>query len=131
MSDLSTLASLAWQVNELLLDERARGRFLDQCRHYLQLSTDAPDRPRPLLIDTDDEYDIRTEDKPPLLLCERYAILAALHTVHCHQEAPVDPAPWPKGAILLLHSSCRSPVYRNNLTWAALVANAKCLDERR
>jgi len=105
------LWDLAWRVNSLLADRRARDHFRTRCRQYLALwahpglevrsrgeagahvqgekrEADTP-RPPPLPFGTDGDLD----PKPPLLACERYAILAALHEVVCHQEQPVSPAP--------------------------------------
>src|SRR5262245_37050533 len=65
------LAELAWQVHSLLAEDRTRARFLDQCLEYLRLRPEHPDRPPPLPFDTDDN--IEPPDKPPLMLCERYA----------------------------------------------------------
>src|SRR5262249_14088628 len=116
------LAELAWQVHSLLAEDRTRARFLDQCLEYLRLRPEHPDRPPPLPFDTDDN--IEPPDKPPLMLCERYAILAALHKVYCHQEAPVDPAPWPEGA------SGEEPGAQDYMAWVTLVYRARILGER-
>src|SRR5687768_3833459 len=102
------LSDLAWRINSLLSDPRIRRHFLRTCREYLALRADTPGpigdprgemvhedpgadpcRPPPLPFGTDGDFDL----KPPLLPCERYAILAALHEVICNQEPPVAPAP--------------------------------------
>src|SRR5262249_10588350 len=91
--------------------------FLKHCLDYVRLRDDNAKRQVPLPFDTDGDYDLREEDKPPILPCERYAVLAALRDSVCHQEQPLDPAPWREGSIL-----------QNNIVWECLVASTKRLD---
>src|SRR5260221_4305668 len=126
------LADLAWLVNSLIAEEPVRQRFLGQCFEYLRLRMEQPGRPTPLPFDTDEDGDIRDEDKPPLLPCERYAILGALHEAVCHQESPIDPAPWPGHLTVMdlvaLRPASESPLYRNSSAWAGIVSRAKDLN---
>jgi hypothetical protein len=74
------------------MDGRVRNRFLARCEEFLRLRTEQPDRPPPLPFDSDGPLDIREADKPAMEFSERYAILAALHGVICHQEPSIRPA---------------------------------------
>jgi hypothetical protein len=124
---MDPVVSLAWQVNSLFLDANARQQFTAQVGQYVQSRHGKPKRPPPLPVDANAaDYDSR---KPPLELPEQYAILAALHFVHCHQQWSVGQAQeWQSNAPLTLTRKL-SRIERSRIAWHALVANAEGLGE--
>jgi nucleoside phosphorylase len=94
-------------VFPLLLDKQTRKRFWQQWVMYLALRGTENGRPPPFSYDSEDQYDIEDPERPPLVLCERYVELAAVHDAFCPQEPPLLPT--------------------DNITAAALICNARSL----
>jgi hypothetical protein len=118
---------LAWEVNELL-NTGSRNRFVEQCGGYLRLRGKAEKevRPPPLPFDLGGGVDdFGAETKPAHLLCECYAILAALHQVVCTQAQPINPAPQPAKKCASVKWWCRK-----GIPWAVLVQRAGELETR-
>jgi len=133
MSDRS-LVDVAWQIDELICDDRVRIRFLAQCWEYLRLTQEKGwPNPLPFVGDPDQVHEIPDEvrgikNRRPLELCAQYAVLAAIHEAHLHPSRPiVDPAPWPDGAAVWVLPTWESPMVQNNVTWAWVVLGARDL----
>jgi len=126
------IADLAWQVDELLVDDRVRAHFFAECQEYLHLKHEKSwPSPLPFVCDPDDPYELPDEfygieNRKPLEVCAQYAVLAALHEANLPRRPTVDPAPWPEGANPLTVPR-ESPMLRNNLAWVVLVSKAKDL----
>ncbi len=113
LADPQILASFAEEVHRLMDLPSARERFRAQCLEYLRERKENPNRPPPMDL-------VTGERSPPLTLAEKYALLAALHSVLHVEETDDGPVEKPEGLTWEEFADRDFESYKNAVRWEAL-----------
>jgi|GEM_PF-6054080 len=117
VADPLVLTKFAEEVHRLMDLPKARERFRSRCLEYFRERDENPNRPPPM--------DLLAADKSAhLMLAEKYALLAALHTALCPGEE-FEPVVKPNGLTWEEFAARDPESYKNAVRWAALVDRVK------